>query len=147
MGLVALEKRDDVRKVLERSGYFSRVHPGAGTEPYHLKFVFSDATGATQRSFQSVNAVFFILSFTMIPMFESGIDALVVDVQSRNRTLRQYHYRESQGGICWTPVGFLALGIYAIATLNDPPPSIEKILLNFLHDVQRDGLMTGQPPG
>jgi len=128
-----------VEHVLAASGMFSRVRAGKGAEEFHFVFAFAPRPLPEGRV---VYGIVCGVTACLVPFWSRETFALAVDVQKGGKTLKRYEYQEHVEVFAWTPVGLVA----ELTNTQASDDVADALLLAFLKDLKRDGLLE-PPPG
>lgn len=122
----------EVYEVFRKSNLFSKISAGIGSETYHFSIELQ-AEGSS--SLWSVVAS--ISTMTIIPGYTKDGYVLTVLVHKGNKELKRYQYKRYIE--TWVHL-FL---IFATTHLETPiREAIDDMLLNLLHDLQNDQILT-----
>ena len=131
--------QERVEHVLAASGMFSRVRAAKGAEEFHLSLAFAPRPLPQG---QVVYGIVCGVTACLVPFSSRETFVLTVDVQKGGETLKRYEYQEHVEVFAWTPVGIIT----ELANTQASDDVADALLLAFLKDLKRDGLLE-PPPG
>ena len=131
--------QERVEHVLAASGMFSRVRAAKGAEEFHLSFAMAPRPLPQG---QVVYGIVCGVTACLVPFWSRETFVLTVDVQKGGKTLKRYEYQEHVEVFAWTPVGIIT----ELANTQASDDVADALLLVFLKDLKRDGLLE-PPPG
>lgn len=128
-----------IEDVFGRSHVFSTFAAGVGPEPYHLSLTLRKEGRPV---LASLSALISGLTVLVIPAYARNEYVLLVDVKEGGQVIKHYEYRDYR--TVWAELFLIVL------TPTHWPPTVEtevidNMLLNVLHDLQKDKILTAQP--
>lgn len=133
--------QEEIEKVFGNSHVFSKFGSGIGAEKYHLSLMLRNEGNI---GLAMLSGFISGLTFLVIPAYAEDEYVLLVDVKSGDQAIKHYEYRDSM--YSWIELFLIVL------TPTHWPPTVAKevidnMLLNVLHDLQKDKILTGPPTG
>lgn len=127
--------KEEIERVFANSGYFERYENGTGKEAYHISFLMKnegDAVVAFVTGFISGS------TFLLLPAYARDEYKMTIHVKKNGETLKTYTYEEHMD--TWTQLFLVVLAPthWPFSTARD---IFDGMLLNFLHDLQKDRLL------
>jgi hypothetical protein len=131
----------EIVKVFSRSRVFSSFTHGNGAAPRHLSLKLRDETDL---ALGALGGILSGVTILLIPARITDTLTLQVDVKEGNRVLKHYEYQDF--GVTW-------IELFLIVMTPTHSPSavarriVDNMLVHFLADAQRDGVLTAPPAG
>lgn len=130
-GIGSTNFSQEVYEVLRKSKLFSKISAGMGPETYHLSIELQ-AKGSPSL----LSVVLSISTMAIIPGYTSDEYVLTVLVHKGNKLLKQYQYKRHIE--TWVHL-FLVFGTHPATAIRE---TMDDMLLNLLHDMQKDQILT-----
>ena len=131
----------EIVKVFSRSGLFSSFKLGNGTAPRHLSLKLRDETDL---ALGALGGIFTGVTIGLIPARVTDTLTLQIDVKEGKRVLKHYEYQDF--GVTW-----IELFLIVMTPMHSPSAVargiVDNMLVHFLVDAQRDGILTAPPAG
>ena len=131
--------QEEIEKVFGQSKFFQKYGPGVGLGDYHFSMVLQNEGNLC---LAGISGFISGITLTLIPGYAKDEFVLIVDVKKENHVLKQYQYKHYMD--TWIQL-FM---VFLTATHNPKDVSrqvIDDMLLNFLHDLEKDQILVQSP--
>ena len=136
-GTVSFE--DEVKIVFNRSDIFVNFHTGSGSERLHLSISFDYGPNLLGNTIVAIgSAIICGATFFILPGYANDDIYLHVDVKKDDQILKHYEYHDSVK--TWFQLG-MVFWAASNSILTVDRDVIDNMLLNFLHDFQKDNIL------
>ena len=131
----------EIERILYESNTFSNVQAGSGTQKTHFDFIIRIETN---RGAAYAMAYLSLLTLTVLPSRIRERFIMSVEVKEYGKLVKTYHYQDYMD--TWRQL-FLIF-VFPFRPTNKVRQQVfENLMLNFLYDLQKDGLLSGEPVG
>jgi hypothetical protein len=131
--------QERVNAVFSRSEMFSSMQAGIGSAPYHLSIVYNNEGDLW---LAAITGFFSGLTFTVLPGYSKDTLLFTIDVKRGDQVLKQYRYQDSMTTWIQLFMVFVMANHWPMTVAEE---TVDNILRNFLHDLDRDGILQGTP--
>ena len=127
--------QEQIEKVFRKSTLFERFDAGIGSAKFHFSMALQNEGNIVAAG---VSGFISGLTLTLLPAYARDEYILTVDVKKGNQLLKQYRYKHYMDS-------WIELFLIFLTPTHFPPnvarEVIDDMLLNLLHDVQKDRIL------